>query len=147
MSPNDEVFDNPTGWISQHIRQYVESRGAKGHRYYGRPALLLTTRGRRSGKLRRTALYYGEDEGRYILVGSDGGAPRDPAWCLNVVANPAVVVQIRDETFAALARLAGPDERPPLWELMTAIFPKYAAYQRKAGREIPVVIVERVRPG
>ena len=133
--------------MREHLHRYVATDGGNGHEWRGAPTLLLTTRGRRSGKLRRTALYYGEDEGRYILVGSDGGAPRDPAWCLNVVANPAVVVQIRDETFAALARLAGPDERPPLWELMTAIFPKYAAYQRKAGREIPVVIVERVRPG
>jgi deazaflavin-dependent oxidoreductase (nitroreductase family) len=138
-----EISDNPTDWVARHIRSYVESGGKKGHRFYGHDALLLTTRGRKSGKLRRTALYYGEDGGRYVLVASDGGAPHDPAWYLNLVANPAVVVQVRDETFAALARRASPDERPRLWELMTAIFPKYAAYQRKAGREIPVVVVER----
>jgi deazaflavin-dependent oxidoreductase (nitroreductase family) len=143
MPSREEISDNPTDWVARHIRSYVESGGKKGHRFYGHDALLLTTRGRKSGKLRRTALYYGEDGGRYVLVASDGGAPHDPAWYLNLVANPAVVVQVRDETFAALARRASPDERPRLWELMTAIFPKYAAYQKKAGREIPVVVVER----
>jgi deazaflavin-dependent oxidoreductase (nitroreductase family) len=147
MAAHEEIFDNPTAWVARHIHTYVESDGKKGHRFYGHDALLLTTRGRRSGKLRRTALYYGEDGGRYVLVASDGGAPHDPAWCLNLVAHPAVVVQVRGETFAALAHRASPDERPRLWELMTAIFPKYAAYQRKAGREIPVVVVERVGTG
>jgi deazaflavin-dependent oxidoreductase (nitroreductase family) len=139
-----EISDNPTDWVARHIRSYVESDGKKGHRFYGHDALLLTTRGRKSGKLRRTALYYGEDGGRYVLVASDGGAPHDPAWYLNLVANPAVVVQVRDEAFAAIAHRASPDERPRLWELMTAIFPRYAAYQKKADREIPVVVVERV---
>jgi deazaflavin-dependent oxidoreductase (nitroreductase family) len=140
---SEEVFDNPTGWIRKHVRAYVESGGAKGHRYYGHEALLLTTRGRRSGKLRRTALYYGMDGDRYVLVGSDGGKPTDPGWYHNILANPAVVVQVRDETFAALARPADPEERPRLWELMVGVFPTYAAYEKKARRELPVVVVER----
>ena len=139
----EEVFDNPTGWVAKHIDTYVSSDGAKGHRFHGRDALLLTTRGRRSGKLRRTALYYGSDGGRYVLVGSDGGKKADPAWCHNVAANPAVVVQVRDETFGAVARLADESERPRLWELMVQIFPNYAAYERKAGRTLPVVVLER----
>jgi deazaflavin-dependent oxidoreductase (nitroreductase family) len=139
----EEVFDNPTGWVSKHIRRYVKSHGASGHRFYGHDALLLTTRGRRSGKLRRTALYYGMDGDRYVLVGSDGGKPTDPAWFHNLVANPAVVVQVRDETFAAVARLAGPEERPRLWELMVGVFPTYAEYEKKARRALPVVVVER----
>jgi hypothetical protein len=94
MASSDEVFDNPTGWVRQHVRRYVESDGEKGHRFNGHDALLLTTRGRRSGKLRRTALYYGEDAGRYVLVASDGGKPRDPAWYLNLVAHPEVDVQV-----------------------------------------------------
>ena len=91
----EPVFDNPTGWVATHIGTYVASDGAKGHRFHGRDALLLTTRGRRSGKLRRTALYYGEDGGRYVVVGSDGGKRQDPAWCHNLAANPAAVVQVR----------------------------------------------------
>jgi deazaflavin-dependent oxidoreductase (nitroreductase family) len=143
MTSREEVYDNPTGWIADHIRQYVESGGSKGHRFYGKDALLLTTRGRKTGKLRRTALYYGEDAGRYVLVGSDGGKPRDPAWVFNIAANPAVVVQVRGETFAAVARLADPEERPRLWELMTTIFPTYVTYEKTAGRQLPVVVVER----
>jgi deazaflavin-dependent oxidoreductase (nitroreductase family) len=129
--------------VARHIRSYVASDGAKGHRFNGHDALLLTTRGRRSGKLRRTALYYGEDEGRYVLVGSDGGKRHDPAWCHNIAANAAVVVQVGGETFGAVARLADTTERPRLWELMVAIFPTYAAYEKKAGRELPVVVLER----
>jgi deazaflavin-dependent oxidoreductase (nitroreductase family) len=139
----EDVFDNPTGWVARHIRSYVASDGAKGHRFNGHDALLLTTRGRRSGRLRRTALYYGEDGGRFVLVGSDGGKRQDPAWCHNIAANPAVVVQVGGETFGAVARLADATERPRLWELMVAIFPTYAAYEKKAGRELPVVVLER----
>lgn len=139
----EQVFDNPTDWVNKHIRRYVESNGASGHRFYGHDALLLTTRGRRSGKLRRTALYYGIDGDRYVLVGSDGGKPTDPGWYHNILANPAVVVQVRDETFAALARPAEPEERPRLWELMVGLFPTYAAYEKKARRQLPVVVVER----
>jgi deazaflavin-dependent oxidoreductase (nitroreductase family) len=139
----EEVFDNPTDWVAKHIRRYVESGGAKGHRFYGHDALLLTTRGRRSGRLRRTALYYGEDGNRYVLVASEGGKRTDPGWYHNLVANPAVVVQVRDETFGAVARPADPDERPRLWELMVGVFPKYARYEARAGRALPVVVVER----
>jgi deazaflavin-dependent oxidoreductase (nitroreductase family) len=140
---SEQVFDNPTDWVAKHIRRYAESGGAKGHRFYGHEALLLTTRGRRSGKLRRTALYYGVDGDRYVLVASDGGKPADPAWYHNLVANPAVVVQVGREVFGAVARPADPGERPRLWELMVGVFPPYAAYQEKARREIPVVVVER----
>jgi deazaflavin-dependent oxidoreductase (nitroreductase family) len=130
----EEVFDNRSGWVGDHVRRYVESGGRRGHRFNGRDALLLTTRGRRTGRLRRTALYYGRDGDRYVLV-----ATEDPAWYRNLLANPAVVVQVRTETFAALARPAAPAERPRLWELMLGVFPKYADYAREAGRELPVV--------
>jgi deazaflavin-dependent oxidoreductase (nitroreductase family) len=88
------VLDSPTGWVAEHIRRYVESDGANGHVFQGSPSLLLTTHGRRSGKLRRTALYYGQDGDRYLLVVSNGGAPRHPAWYLNLVEHPDVTVQI-----------------------------------------------------
>jgi hypothetical protein len=71
--PAEEIFDNPADWVAGHIRRYVESNGEKGHRAYGHDSLLLTTRGRRSGKLRRTALWYLRDGDRYLLVGSNGG--------------------------------------------------------------------------
>jgi deazaflavin-dependent oxidoreductase (nitroreductase family) len=140
----EEVFDNPTGWVADHIRRYVESGGRRGHRFNGRDSLLLTTRGRRTGRLRRTALYYGRDGGRYVLVAT---GTRDPFWYHNVLANPAVVLQVRTEVFAAVARPADVAERPRLWELMVATFPRYAAYEREAGRELPVVVVEPTLTG
>jgi hypothetical protein len=72
----EQVFDSPTGWVRSHIREYVESDGKQGHLWRGYPTLLLTTRGRKSGKLRRTALIYGRDGKNYLLVASKGSSPR-----------------------------------------------------------------------
>jgi deazaflavin-dependent oxidoreductase (nitroreductase family) len=132
----------------EHLRQYLATDGEEGY-YRGAsrsriPSLILTTIGRRSGKPYSTPLYFGEDAGRYILIGSFGGSRTHPDWYLNLVANPAVEVQIRGERFAALARAATPAERPALWALMAALMPGYDTYQAEAGRVIPVVIVERV---
>lgn len=131
------MFDNPTGWVRAHIRRYGESGGL----FNGRESLLITTRGRRSGRLRRTALYYGRDGDRYVLVAT--GA-REPSWYLNVLASPAVVLQVGADSFAALAQPADAGERARLWELMVRVFPKYAAYEREAGRPLPVVVVQRI---
>ena len=81
---DDVVTDSPTGWVAKHVRKYVESDGKKGHRWSGVDTLLLTTRGRSTGKLRRTALIYGEDRGRYIVVASNGGAKTHPHWYQNL---------------------------------------------------------------
>jgi deazaflavin-dependent oxidoreductase (nitroreductase family) len=121
----------------------VESDGAKGHRAYGHDSLLLTTRGRRSGKLRRTALWYIRDGDRYLLVGSNGAAKGDPAWVHNIRANPAVVVQVCEDAFAALAEVAAGDERAALWQRIAGEIPQYAGYQKRVRRELPIVIVER----
>src|SRR5690348_13158887 len=95
----EEVFDSPTGWVSDHIKGYVESGGEKGHDWRGVPTLLLTTRGRKSGKLRRTALIYGKDGENTIVVASRGGNPHHPAWYLNLMDNPEVTVQIGAHVF------------------------------------------------
>jgi deazaflavin-dependent oxidoreductase (nitroreductase family) len=142
MKPGDEVTDSPIGWVSRHIRSYVDSDGQTGHQFHGHDALLLTTRGRRSGTLRRTALYYGRSGDDYLLVASGGGEPTHPAWYLNLSTDPSVVVQVGAKRFAARARTATPEEKPPLWEIMVAIFPLYARYQAKTTRDIPVVIIE-----
>ncbi|TYK47234.1 nitroreductase family deazaflavin-dependent oxidoreductase [Actinomadura decatromicini] len=137
-----EVFDSPTGWVADHIRKYVESEGREGHFYQGHRSLLLTTRGRKSGLLRRTALFYGEDNGRYLLVASNGGAHQHPAWYLNLTADPDVTVQVGPDEFAVRARTATPDEKPPLWRIMASNFSLYDTYQEKSERDIPLVILE-----
>jgi deazaflavin-dependent oxidoreductase (nitroreductase family) len=144
MNGRDEpVTDSPTGWVAKHVRRYVESDGRNGHEWRGVDTLLLTTRGRSSGKLRRTALIYGRDQDRYLVVASNGGSDPHPNWYRNLVADPAVSVQIGDDTFDAFAKTATASEKPKLWDQMVAIWPDYAKYQTKTEREIPVVILER----
>jgi deazaflavin-dependent oxidoreductase (nitroreductase family) len=140
---SEEVLDSPTDWVADHIRRYVETDGRDGHMYQQWPTLLLSTRGRKSGKLRRTALIYGQDGDRYLLVASNGGSDSHPAWYLNLVADPEVTVQVLADVFTARARTVTGAERPSLWRIMASVFPLYDTYQRKAGREIPLVILER----
>jgi deazaflavin-dependent oxidoreductase (nitroreductase family) len=144
MESEETVFDSPTGWVKSHIQEYVESDGKKGHVWRGMTTLLLTTRGRKSGKLRRTALIYGRDGANYLLVASAGGAPHHPAWYLNLVENPEVELQVGAEKFAARAHTATPEEKLRLWQVMSKAFPQYDKYQAKTSRDIPLVILEPV---
>lgn len=143
MGSEHEVVDSPVGWVARHIQRYVSSGGTSGHRWSGVNTLLITTRGRKTGRHYRTALIYGRDGDRYIVVGSKGGSHDHPNWYLNLVQTPEVDVQVGDEKFAARAYPAPAAERPRLWELMASIWPEYNAYQKKTDREIPVVVIER----
>ncbi|MCZ7420666.1 MULTISPECIES: nitroreductase family deazaflavin-dependent oxidoreductase [unclassified Micromonospora] len=144
MTTGERVLDSPTNWVAEHINRYVETDGAEGHEW--RPGvftLLLTTRGRRSGALRRTALIYGRSGDAYAVVASQGGAPQHPAWYLNLLAEPRVEVQVGADRFTARARPATPEEKARLWPVMTAVWPAYDDYQAKTDRDIPVVLLER----
>ncbi|RKN49546.1 nitroreductase family deazaflavin-dependent oxidoreductase [Micromonospora endolithica] len=144
MTASEQVVDSPAGWVANHIRRYVETDGAEGHEW--RPGvftLLLTTRGRRSGKLRRTALIYGRQGDGYLVVASQGGDPKHPAWYLNLLDEPLVRVQVGADTFTARARTATAAEKPRMWSEMARIWPAYDDYQAKTDREIPVVVLER----
>ena len=144
MTDSEQVVDSPRGWVNEHIQRYVDTGGEDGHEWRpGVPTLLLTTRGRKSGVLRRTALIYGRDADAYLVVASQGGSPRHPAWYLNLVAEPQVHVQVGSEGFDARARPATAEERARLWPEMTRIWPAYDDYQRKTDREIPVVVLTR----
>src|ERR1043165_9142024 len=137
MAEHEEIIDSPVGWVAKHIRRYIETDGKDGYQYNGMPTLLLTTRGRKSGKLYRTALYYGQDGDRYLIIPSNGGSDEHPSWYLNLVATPEVEVQVGADKFSARARTANLEEKPALWQIMTKLFPRYDAYQKKASREIP----------
>jgi deazaflavin-dependent oxidoreductase (nitroreductase family) len=143
LTADDKVHDSPVGWVAQHIRGYVETDGEKGHRWRGVNTLLLTTKGRKSGRLRRTALIYGRDGDGYLVVASKGGAKKHPEWYVNLRENPEVEVQVGAEKFKARARTATPEEKPKLWQLMTSTWPDYDNYQKRTQREIPVVVLER----
>jgi deazaflavin-dependent oxidoreductase (nitroreductase family) len=142
----ESVADSPVRWVADHIRSYLESGGSKGHRFRGADALLLTTRGRKSGRLRRTALYYARSGDAYLVVASNGGSSKHPLWYLNLLAHPRVEVQVGGDVFEATARPANAEERPSLWPVVTAAFPPYQGMQRKTRREIPVVILEPISP-
>jgi deazaflavin-dependent oxidoreductase (nitroreductase family) len=140
----DEIPLAPTtGWVREHLHRYVATDGENGHEWRpGVPTLLLTTRGRRSGHLRRTPLIYGRDGDGYVVVASKGGTPDHPGWYHNLVARPEVTIQVGPDEMPARARTTEGDEREALWTQMTAIWPDYDNYQAKTSRQIPIVVLE-----
>jgi deazaflavin-dependent oxidoreductase (nitroreductase family) len=128
----------------EHVRRYRETGGAVGHDWRkGAKILLLTTKGRRTGEPRTTPLIYERAGDGYVIVASKGGAPEHPGWYRNLVAEPQVEVQVRDEVFPARARTATGEERERLWALAAEQWPDYDAYRTRTDREIPVVVLER----
>ena len=146
------INDSPTEWVRDHITRYVSSNGADGHDWNGVPCMLLTTKGRRSGNWQRSALIYGidPDTNDVILIASKGGAPENPLWFENLLAEPEVWIQIGARTEWATASIVShetdSERRDALWRIMCAIWPSYDEYQTKAdvvSRVIPVVTVSR----
>jgi proline iminopeptidase len=128
-----------------HVKVYQETKGETGYIWNGAPILLLTTKGHRSGQMRTTPLIFAGDAGQPVIVASKGGAPQHPDWYLNLAAEPRVKVQIKDDVFDARARTATGAERQRLWEEALEVWPQYADYQAATDREIPVVVLERIR--
>lgn len=128
----------------EHVRRYLETNGEVGHDWNGVPALLLTTKGRKTGEDRTSALIYGRLNDAYVVIASMGGAPTHPMWYLNLVATPEVTSQVGADRFAARARVAEGEERIAGWEEMVEIWPNYDVYQSRTERIIPVVVLERV---
>jgi deazaflavin-dependent oxidoreductase (nitroreductase family) len=127
-----------------HVRRYRETGGEVGHVWKeGSTILLLTTKGRKSGKPRTTPLIYAHEGDRYVIVASKGGAPQNPGWYENLTRDPNVEVQVRDEVFPARARTAEGEERERLWRLANEVWPHYDEYAKRTDRLIPVVVLER----
>jgi deazaflavin-dependent oxidoreductase (nitroreductase family) len=135
---DDDLF------LDEHVRVYRETGGQRGYHWRGTTILLLTTLGRRSGEQRTTPLIQRVDGERWVVVASKGGAPENPLWFENLMAEPAVTIQVLDEVFAGRASVAEGAERERLWALMTEDWPAYNDYQEKTDRQIPVVVLERV---
>jgi F420H(2)-dependent quinone reductase len=125
-----------------HRLAYRLTGGRVGGRIAGAHVLLLTTTGRRTGKLRTTPLLYLEDGNALVVIASNGGASSDPGWFLNLEADPQVEVQIRRDHRALHARRATAAERERLWPRAVAVYGGYERYQRNTEREIPVVLLE-----
>jgi deazaflavin-dependent oxidoreductase (nitroreductase family) len=130
---------------TEHTQKYKETDGEVGHDWQGTKCLLLTTKGRKSGEPRELPLIYGTSGDDYLVVASKGGADAPPAWYLNLVADPDVVVQVKGDRFKAHAREATAEEKPELWQTMTKEWPAYDDYQKKTERPIPIIVLERAQ--
>ncbi|WP_406397975.1 nitroreductase family deazaflavin-dependent oxidoreductase [Streptomyces sp. NBC_00879] len=131
-------------WVRDQVDLYESSGGTKGITLRGLPVIVLTTRGARSGKIRKSPLMRVEHEGTYAAVASLGGAAKNPVWYYNVVADPRVELQDGPVRQDMTAREVTGDEKALWWERAVAAYPDYAAYQRKTGRVIPVFVLEPV---
>jgi deazaflavin-dependent oxidoreductase (nitroreductase family) len=128
---------------AEHVRVYRETGGRRGYDWRGTTILLLTTTGRNSGEARTTPLIQRADGDRWVVVASKGGAPANPSWFENLLADPDATIEVRDETVSVRASTAEGEERDRLWSLMTEVWPAYDEYQTKTEREIPVVVLSR----
>ena len=144
------VPDGVQDFAKAHVRRYLASNGKDGHLKFrviddGRPpappTLLLAARGRKSGHWYIWPLTYGTDGGRYLIVGSRGGAPDHPGWAKNLMANPDSRIQVGDKRFDVTASVAIGAERERLWQLMVNVLPEYAEYQKKTTRQLPVFVL------
>lgn len=131
-------------WFGRiHRSVYLRTGGRVGSRLAGIPMLLLTTTGRKSGQLRTTPLTCMADGEDFVIVGSNNGGPKDPAWWLNLQQDPRARIQVGRNRFDVTAHRARGDERERLWPALKAFNPAYRRYEKKTHREIPVVVLKR----
>jgi deazaflavin-dependent oxidoreductase (nitroreductase family) len=142
MSLTGEYEPSPQQWVRDQVELYESSGGTEGTTLNGRPVVVVTHRGARSGKLRKTPVMRVEHDGRYALVASRGGAPTHPLWYANVVAEPHVELQDATEKHDMVAREVHGEEKATWWQRAVEAFPPYAEYQAKTDREIPVLVLE-----
>lgn len=126
------------------VREYRANGGTVTGPFAGRPLLLLTTTGARTGEPRTTPLVYTTDGDRLVVIASKGGAPSNPAWYHNLTVNPEATVELGTERFQVRAEVAQGAERDRLFEAQAAQMPNFADYQRKTSRRIPVFTLQRV---
>ena len=147
MTLEGEYEPSPAEWVRDQVEAYERSGGTEAATLLdtGWPVIILTTRGNRSGKLRKIPLMRVEHDGEYALVASLGGAPTHPVWYHNIVADPnAATIQDGPEPFDVTVREVTGDEKATWWMRAAAAYPPYEEYQERTDREIPVFLLERV---
>ncbi|NBM14494.1 nitroreductase family deazaflavin-dependent oxidoreductase [Streptomyces sp. GC420] len=144
MPLEGEYEPSPEQWVRDQVALYESSGGTEGTTMRGMPVIVLTTRGAKSGKLRKNPLMRVEHEGVYAAVASLGGAPKHPLWYHNLVAHPRAEVQDGPRRWDVTAREVTGDEKVLWWSRAVGAYPDYAEYQKKTGREIPVFVLEPV---
>ncbi|MPV48459.1 MULTISPECIES: nitroreductase family deazaflavin-dependent oxidoreductase [unclassified Pseudactinotalea] len=136
--------DPAAAWAREQAELYEGSGGTKGTTLHGRPVVLVTSIGARSGRLRKTPVMRVEHEGEYAVIASKGGAPNHPAWYHNLVAHPQVELQDGADRHDYIAREVSDPERARWWARAVDAFPPYASYQEKTDRLIPVFVLTRM---
>ena len=126
------------------IEEFRAERSKTGKPREGRPLLLLTTTGARSGQLRTTPMMYIPDGDRLLIIASNAGAPTHPDWYRNLVAHPQVTVEVGPDTFDAIATVTEGEARQQLWTRVTEQYPFFIDHQAKVTRQIPVIVLERI---
>jgi F420H(2)-dependent quinone reductase len=144
MPLEGEYEISPTGWVREQTEKIFETGTTDSVSINGMAVVLLTTRGAKSGKLRKVPLMRVEHDGVYAIVASLGGAPKHPVWYHNVKADPKVDLQDGTETNDFVAREVTGEEKAIWWERAVAAYPPYADYQKKTTRQIPVFVLEPV---
>ena len=143
MPITGEYVPSPSTWAADQVATYESSGGTEGTTLQGKPVVIVTTIGARSGKVRKTPLMRVEHDGAYAVVASMGGAPKHPVWYYNIVANPQVELQDGPAKHDYVAREVTGEEKATWWERAVEAWPDYAEYQKKTDREIPVFVLER----
>jgi F420H(2)-dependent quinone reductase len=149
MPIEGEYEPSPRGWVRDQVAEYESSGGTRGTTLAdtGLAVVVITNRGARSGKVRKTPLMRVEHDGRYAAVGSQGGAPDDPRWVHNFRAEPRVELQDGPRKQPMVAREVSGPERDEWWSRAVAAYPPYAEYQQKTSRVIPVFVLEPASAG
>lgn len=129
-------------WNAKIIEEFRANGGKVGGPFEGAPLLLLHTTGAKTGREHVTPVMYRRVDGGYAVFASKAGAPTNPAWYHNLVANPGVHAEIGTQTMSLTARVAGDAEREPIWSAQKRDYPGFEEYEEKTSRQIPVVILE-----
>jgi deazaflavin-dependent oxidoreductase (nitroreductase family) len=141
MPLSGEYEPSTSDWSRENAEKYMESGGTDGTELQGRPVILLTSIGAKTGKIRKTPLMRVEHGGEYAVVASLGGAPKNPVWYHNIKAHPRVELQDGTVNKDYEAREVFGDEKAAWWERAVAAWPDYANYQTKTDRQIPVFVL------
>ncbi|CAM5308348.1 nitroreductase family deazaflavin-dependent oxidoreductase [Streptomyces purpurascens] len=146
MPLEGEYEPSTTQWVRKQVELYESSGGTEGTTLQGSkmPVVVLTSRGAKSGKLRKTPVMRVEHEGRYAAVASLGGAPKHPVWYFNLKSDPHVELQDGPRKQDMTAREVTGEEKSEWWDRAVAAYPAYADYQKKTDREIPLFVLEPV---
>jgi F420H(2)-dependent quinone reductase len=142
MAVDAEYEPSPAQWVRDQVEEIESSGGTQGTMLRGMPVVLMTMRGAKSGKVRKVPVMRVEHEGTYAAVASMGGAPKNPVWYHNLVANPRVELQDGPVRREVTAREVHGDEKALWWERAVAAYPDYANYQQRTDRQIPVFVLE-----